>query len=434
MLKRLSLLALLLISSAQAAITCSNSSPLFQAAALGDLSVVEQYQKKGCQVNMQNARGFRLYDIAVLNGQDKVAKWLVNKNLAKNNQYATSTIKLVQTGMRFLNIDAGIINGKMTPQIEKAIKTYQQKIKHSPSGKLSAGWLPFFYKDLIKKMQDNFNDLGYDIGKPDGKIGENTRKAMRQFREKNKIVDTHYPFIDDQLIYQLMLAENEVMKKQIQRRKEQKEQENKRRQQEIAEQRAQEKARLAKEEAKRREQEAQELAEQEAMKRELEASKAQGEKALREAQAVEQKLKQPLIKRPEAVEVAKSEAKTSPKVTPKVSEKPAVTQSKPVTKKASSDVTTSTQKQTTPVVRKSVATSSTAQSEQSRVAQQAQARIDKKAVFKKLSGKLEFNGGQCKVGGQSIDNTWCQGNSSEINRQCDVVLTHSGTVVSLLCK
>lgn len=41
--------------------------------------------------------------------------------------------------------------------------------------------------DIVEKVQIKLNDLGYDCGEPDGKMGKNTKAALIKFQKDNKL-------------------------------------------------------------------------------------------------------------------------------------------------------------------------------------------------------------------------------------------------------
>ncbi|SUQ09739.1 peptidoglycan-binding domain-containing protein [Suttonella ornithocola] len=197
-----------------AAVNCKDISKSFNATRADNREILTAYAEK-CPMTIKDARGFSLYDSAALHGRGELMKWLVNQHIAKEGQYSPAMIKLIQTGLRYLDIDAGVINGKLTSETKNAIKAYQKSIGQTPTGRISASWLPNFYRQLVKAMQNDFSILGYNIGAADGIIGAGTQKAMKSFREKHKVAVPDYPRVDDQLIYQLMLAQNEIQKQRL---------------------------------------------------------------------------------------------------------------------------------------------------------------------------------------------------------------------------
>lgn len=214
--KTLLFLALLASAEMSYAANCQNSAALFTAAYAGNRSVIEDYAKSRCSLTVKDKEGFSLYDIAGLKGDSKLQQWLVTQHAAKQGGYSPAMIKLIQTGLRYLNTDAGPITGKMNNTTTAAIKKYQKSLAQQANGKISATWLPHFNQAIIKQVQRDLGSLGYKVGKPDGVMGGSTRNAVQSFRTKKKL--GNYNQIDDQFIYQLMMAQNDLQKKMIAQR------------------------------------------------------------------------------------------------------------------------------------------------------------------------------------------------------------------------
>ncbi|MDO5091000.1 MAG: peptidoglycan-binding domain-containing protein, partial [Cardiobacteriaceae bacterium] len=286
---------------------------IFQAARENKINILERYQKNRCNLAIADQRGFTAYDHAALAGNAKLADWLVQNGIAKSGEHSTALLKLVQTGLRFLNLDAGVIDGHMNAATKDGIIMFQKAHKLKVDGKLTPEWLGVFNKALAKKMQNVLGQLGYAAGSADGIIGQNTRSAMQAFRQERAMPQADYANIDDQLLYQLMMAENEANKKAIAKRDAERQarriaqeaaarQELARKQREVqrraAEQRARAEAaaqaaheqRLAEERQlaaeRQRQQQAQQAAQQQAAAREAEAQAQRQIEAARLAEAM----------------------------------------------------------------------------------------------------------------------------------------------------
>lgn len=196
----------------------AESAGIFQAARENKIDMLERYRKNNCNLAGADQRGFTAYDHAALSGNSKLADWLVQHKYANAGQYSPALIKLVQTGLRFINLDAGVIDGTMNAATKDGIEMFQKANKLKVDGKMSPEWMGVFYKAVAKKMQAVLGQLGYSAGSADGIIGQNTRSAMQAFRQERSMPQADYITIDDQLLYQLMMAENEANKKAIARR------------------------------------------------------------------------------------------------------------------------------------------------------------------------------------------------------------------------
>lgn len=193
----------------------TDSCAVFASAWAGDLSALQNQRKEKCEFPNQNERGFTLYDIAGLRGKSEMQAWLVKERLAKEGKYSTSLIKLVQSGLRLLDYDAGVIDGKFNAKTQNAIKSFQQKNNFSQTGRIHPAWLSRFYPQLARKMQQELNKQGFSVGTPDGTIGSTTREAMALFRTTHKLPNPDYPHIDDQLVYRLLTEGGDELKRQV---------------------------------------------------------------------------------------------------------------------------------------------------------------------------------------------------------------------------
>ena len=121
--KKIILLAISLasIAGAEAAIKCSDQQLAFRAARSADAGTLTAYRNAKCSSNISDKRGFTLRDIAALSGRKTADA------LGSNNDYSSTLIKFIQTGLRYINIDAGPIDGKLNPTTRAAIKKFQKK-------------------------------------------------------------------------------------------------------------------------------------------------------------------------------------------------------------------------------------------------------------------------------------------------------------------
>ncbi len=244
----------------------------------GRQATVEAHVQAKCSLPAEDERGFSLYDLAALNGDKEMMAWLVDKGYAKEGEYSEALLKLIQTGLRFLNYDAGVIDGKMNAATQEGISDYQKANKLKQTGVITPDWLRIFDRQLVKKTQSVLGNLGFSAGGADGIIGPNTRTAMQAFRQERSMPKVDYAYIDDQLLYQIMMAENEATKKAIARR------EAERAARLVAQQAAQQQE-IARQRAIARKKAEQARRQAEARAKEAEAQRLANEKALQEEQA-----------------------------------------------------------------------------------------------------------------------------------------------------
>ena len=287
---------------------------IFQAARENKIDMLERYRKNNCNLTQADQRGFTAYDHAALAGNSKLAEWLVQHNYANAGQHSPALIKLVQTGLRFINLDAGVIDGEMNSATKDGIEMFQKAHKLKVDGKMSPEWLGVFYKAVAKKMQGVLGQLGYSAGSADGIIGQNTRSAMQAFRQERSMPQADYITIDDQLLYQLMMAENEANKKAIAKRDAERQarkiaQEAAQRQ-ELARKQEQAKRRAAEQRARAEEAAQTARAQREAEERQLAEQRQREQQALQAAQqqAAQQAARQQAQREAEAARIAEAMA------------------------------------------------------------------------------------------------------------------------------
>ena len=402
---------------------CADTATLFAAAHAGNRKTLENHLRHQCPIDGKDVRGFTLYDVATLKGDKTLMQWLIKKQGAHDGRYSPSMIRLIQTGLRFLGFDAGLVNGKMTDATREGIRAYQRFLGVKADGKILPNWTAGFYRRLIREMQNELETLGFGSGRADGVLGKKTLIAMKKFRKEYKMPESEYPYIDGQLIYQLMMADNEARKREIEKKRQL--------QASRAAARRQEKARLnAKRSASPDPQGGQEQG-----KRQKSTEKARPAQANQRAKKARQAQEQAELKQRLDLLVAEHEAakeKGGAQEAAIVGEKP-----KKIAAKAREHT-----RQATAVVDNETAPHGAAtkkKGETVETARQSSSRSVPKAGkgFNRLSGTLLYQdkSTQCSIDGQRIDANWCRTYYRSGNgRHCDAIVSHSGIVFSLLCK
>ena len=528
------LLALLSAQWAQA-LDCTDTATLFAAAYQRDNHVIEAYQSAQCPLDISNERGLGLYDVAALTGNTSLQSLLEQGHAAQKDKYSPALIRLIQTGMRYIDHDAGPIDGVFNQTTQQAVKAYQKSLGIKQSGSISGDWLPVFYVQITKQVQRDLNRLGFGGGAADGIIGANTQKAMRAFRTREKLDHPEFGQIDYQLMYQLMIADNERTKVAIEQRekealaaqkaalaaqaKAKQEAEKRRRQAQAAEKarrEAEEKAaalaakeaeaarqaQLAQQQAQAAEQVRQaELAKQaeaarqaqlaqqqaaEAAKRAQAAQQAeaarQAQLAQQQAQAAEQVRQAELAKQAEAArqaQLAQQQAAEAAKRAQAAQQaeaarqaqlaqqQEAARQAEIARQQAEAARLASERAKQQEAAAKAQAEKAAAErrAQEERAKQEALARQTRlqststaptvsgnatatairssisggvrKGNFVTVSGTLVYTGGEnhCHINGQKLDAGWCRTYfATGANKQCDAVISKTGTVLSLRCK
>ena len=450
------------------------------AAREGKLDALKKYSDKKCPLNITDTSGLTPYDLATLNGHKNISDWLVQNKHAQKNQHSSAYTKTLQTGLNFLGYNAGPANGKPSAATTNAIKAYQKANGLSANGKTDASWLPGFNSQINKKLQQKLRAQGYDTGGSKGIIGAKTQNAIQEYRKKHKLGSNDNPQ-DSQLLAQLMNGDKPAAKTKEtaakrppatiaaperdnsrdaeQRATEAAEQQQAeaiaRRQVEEAQRppqiplapppvaidrnaanqatanlerqvEAERQASLARQEAERRRLVAEQATRQAEAQRRAEAAQLNAELARQtaERQSAERLAAEQAAQKAEA-ERARFRAEAQRRA-----EEIAREQSAAVRPAASAPVLAQNTPRPAPATTAAVATAPTT----------ALNKPHGKTRFNRISGSLNMSGNgslvnNCAIGGQNIDPGWCQQYYPDgSGKQCNAVISGSGSVVSLTCK
>ena len=452
------------------------------AAREGKLDALKKYTDKKCPLNITDTSGLTPYDLATLNGHKNITDWLVQNKHAQKNQHSSAYTKTLQTGLNFLGYNAGPANGKNSAATTNAIKAYQKANGLSVNGKTDASWLPGFNSQINKKLQQKLRAQGYDTGGSKGIIGAKTQNAIQEYRQKHKLGSNDNPQ-DSQLLAQLMNGDKPAAKTKetaakrppatiaaperdnsrdaeqlaTEAAEQQQAEAIARRQAEEAQRppqiplapppvtidrdaanqatanlqrqiEAERQANLARQEAERRRLVAEQATRQAEAQRRAEAAQLNAELARQtaERQSAERLAAEQAAQKAEA-ERARFRAEAAQRAAEIARE-----QSATVRPAASAPVLA----QNTP--RPAPATTTTLATAPATALGGNKARG--KTRFNRISGSLSMSGNgslvsSCTIGGQSIDSGWCQQYYPDGDgKQCNAVISGSGSVVSLTCK
>ena len=444
------------------------------AAREGKLEALKKYADKKCPLNITDTSGLTPYDLATLNGHKNISDWLVQNKHAQKNQHSSAYTKTLQTGLNFLGYNAGPANGKTGTATTNAIKAYQKANGLAANGKTDASWLPGFNSQINKKLQQKLRAQGYDTGGSKGIIGAKTQNAIQEYRKKHKLGSNDNPQ-DSQLLAQLMNGDKPAAKTKETAAKRPPatiaapERDNSR----DAEQRATEAAEQQQAEAiaRRQVEEAQrppqiplapppvaidrnaanqatanlerqvEAERQEAERRRLVAEQATRQaEAQRRAEAAQlnAELARQTAERQSAERLAAEQAAQKAEAerarfraeAQRRAEEIAREQSAAVRPAASAPVLAQNTPRPAPATTAAVATAPAT----------ALNKPHGKTRFNRISGSLNMSGNgslvnNCAIGGQNIDPGWCQQYYPDgSGKQCNAVISGSGSVVSLTCK
>ncbi len=175
------------------------------AARRADLDTLRKYRFENKDLYQPDARGFIPYELVALHAnvgdtEDlrkhvEVMLWLKELNASKH-RYGSATIKLIQTGLKTLGYNISSTDGMLGKRTVTAIKAYQSKNKFAITGRLGPHWLGAFYRDVIKKLQQNLAELEGKTVRSDGLLGKYTQSLLLKYRKKYQLADPNYPYID----------------------------------------------------------------------------------------------------------------------------------------------------------------------------------------------------------------------------------------------
>ena len=450
------------------------------AAREGKLDALKKYSDKKCPLNITDTSGLTPYDLATLNGHKNISDWLVQNKHAQKNQHSSAYTKTLQTGLNFLGYNAGPANGKTGTATTNAIKAYQKANGLATTGKTDPSWLPGLNTQINKKLQQKLRAEGYDTGGSKGIIGAKTQNAIQEYRKKHKLGSNDNPQ-DSQLLAQLMNGDKPAAKtketaaKRLPATIAAPERDNSRdaeqRATEAAEQQqaeaiarrqaeetqrppqiplapppvaidrnaanqatanlerqveAERQASLARQEAERRRLVAEQATRQAEAQRRAEAAQLNAELARQtaERQSAERLAAEQAAQKAEA-ERARFRAEAQRRA-----EEIAREQSAAVRPAASAPVLAQNTPRPAPATTAAVATAPAT----------ALNKPHGKTRFNRISGSLNMSGNgslvnNCAIGGQNIDPGWCQQYYPDgSGKQCNAVISGSGSVVSLTCK
>lgn len=444
------------------AVPCSNEK-LFQAAKDGKIKLIEDFKKSKCSFHIKDSKGFTPFDLAYIHGNAALAEKLMDLKTFKRGEFSSALIRYVQMGLRYLNFDAGPVDGKLNSATTKAIKNYQKHIKHNPSGQIKPQWLVAFRKDLIKKAQTDLQKMGYKVS-PDGVLGAGTKKAISEFAKKNKLSNPNYDGFYYDLINKLMIADNERNKKVLAKKEKETKQTKGKNKKEVASNKRDKSKPEDKKRSEREKQEKKVAAErnkqqmlEEARKRkvmddrkraEAQRLKAQAEaqakarQAQRELELQRQKLQEQReldeIQRRNAAAIAEAqrirlEAKQREEAERMKAEQEIIKQQQQ--RAAAISAQLNKPQITAPTAPTAAPTVKLPQSNITETS--SGGRVRKKNNYRTISGILLFNGeNNCSISGQKLDSGWCRSYYTTGNgKKCDAVVSKTGgTVRSLRCK
>jgi peptidoglycan hydrolase-like protein with peptidoglycan-binding domain len=153
-------------------------------------------------------RAEKLEPTGQLNRQTLVALGLQKPDNAAtvDESYSRDTVRTVQRTLNSRGFRAGPADGSLNPRTEQALKEFQKSENLEDSGRLNRRTLAALgvrenepassgasapaqpaASATIREMQRQLNARGYNVGNPDGILGERTRAALREFQRSAKL-------------------------------------------------------------------------------------------------------------------------------------------------------------------------------------------------------------------------------------------------------
>lgn len=116
----------------------------------------------------------------------------------QNETVSTSVIANTQSELRRRGYDVPVVSGTLDAKTQAAIRAYQEQSGLQVTGKASESLLarlqaadgsddPRSQKDLVRTVQAELRDLGYNGGPADGVYGPSTRSAVRAYQADNSL-------------------------------------------------------------------------------------------------------------------------------------------------------------------------------------------------------------------------------------------------------
>jgi len=116
----------------------------------------------------------------------------------QNQAVSTGLISNVQSELRKRGYDIAVVSGTVDPATESAIRAYQQQSGMRVDGRASDSLLARLRSSqgsddvqstryLVRTVQTELNDLGYNAGPADGVYGPTTRSAVRAYQADNNL-------------------------------------------------------------------------------------------------------------------------------------------------------------------------------------------------------------------------------------------------------
>lgn len=122
-----------------------------------------------------------------INNADATAEKRKKAAIAKKAQQAEEKkIRFAQAGFRTLGYRIGKVDGAFGSKTANAIKKFQTKYKLPVNGKIDKATQLKMDSIFLKETQRKLSYLGYKVGKPDGKMGKKTQKALAAFHKNKK--------------------------------------------------------------------------------------------------------------------------------------------------------------------------------------------------------------------------------------------------------
>ena len=109
----------------------------------------------------------------------------------ENDAYTDmDTLTILQHALKDAGFDPGTIDGKMGSDTRNAIRKYREQNGLSEGAAVDDELLfslGIADADTYEQVQEALNKAGYDCGKPDGVPGDQTRRSIEAYREEHQL-------------------------------------------------------------------------------------------------------------------------------------------------------------------------------------------------------------------------------------------------------
>lgn len=181
------LLRWLLPAAIVSIVAVAQAGPLHDAARSGAINQVKTLLKQGADVNAVDRYGFTPRLLARLNGHRSVARLLAKHG---GRTGLKSLVRQLQEQLVYLGYPAGTIDGRLGPQTRRAIRRFQRHIKVAASARIGEAWVAVLHRHVVQRVQRQLKHAGLYHGPVHGRLGAKAIAAIRRYQQDNRLAPT----------------------------------------------------------------------------------------------------------------------------------------------------------------------------------------------------------------------------------------------------